>query len=200
MIVSKARKPVYRPSHQADGSDRGIEPMTMNSKQSRMLSFATLFALTMAFFGVGLFAGAPRTDAAAPDCGGQELAGHWVNPARHEGTDLGSVDLRIPCSGALAAAGRAPAPLIPKIELQVSMRCLHIFSCDWKAVPAIWSAPERRNGNPVLAAHVEQDRFDRTVTLEPVEGGKLRVTITSRLKGLAVAPVKTSYTLQRTRV
>ena len=169
------------------------------AKINRHLSVVAVGFLALGFLGLGGFAGAPRQVAAATDCAGQELAGRWVNRARPEGSDLLAAQIRIPCTGPAAAAGLAGPTLTPPIAVQLSINCLHLMTCDWQPVPAVWSAPTTRNGNPVLSAHIDQERFDRSIAIEPIEGGRLRLTMTSRFKGLVVAPTQAIYTLERPR-
>ncbi len=160
-----------------------------------------LFYLSLVFAavitGFGLVNETSTSSSASPNCGGQELAGHWLNMAKPDGSDVMAADIQIPCSGAAAAAGRAPAALTPKIALNLTVRCMHVLSCDWPTVAASWKSSEQHGGSPLLSARYDQDRFERIVTIESVDDGKLRLTLESRFKGLAAAPIKSIYTLER---
>jgi hypothetical protein len=166
----------------------------------RRAIFYVCVLLALGIFGAGLISETATTSSASPTCAGQELAGRWLNLAKPDGSDVISARLDIPCTGPAAALGLAGKGLQPKIQLQLSVRCMHVLTCDWQQVDAAWTASTDRSANHVLAAHYDQDRFDRSVELEPTGDGKLKLTLTSRLKGLAVAPVKSIYTLEREKV
>jgi hypothetical protein len=159
--------------------------------------FYLSLVLGFGLFAFGFLNESASTSSASPNCGGQELAGQWLNTAKPEGSDVLSAHIQIPCTSAAAAAGLAGPTLTPKIELQLTVRCMHVLACDWPGVPAIWQKPEKRGDTALLSAHYDQTRFERLVTIEPTDDGKLRLTLTSRFKGLAVAPVKSVYTLER---
>ena len=170
--------------------------MSILKRRSRTFVFLLVAALSIGFLTVGLLFEAPRAASAVADCGGQELAGRWVNHAKQDGSDVLAAVISIPCTSPAAAAGRDPAHPI-KIGVELKVRCLHFLTCDWEPVAAQWGAPDRRGGNPVISAEFEQERFDRSVSIEPIGGGRLRLTLTSHFKGLGLAPVKTVYTLER---
>jgi len=165
-------------------------------RRPRTLAYLGL-VLALSLLGFGLLNETPTAQSASSSCGGQELAGLWLNTAKPDGSDVLSANLQIPCTGAAAAVGLGAPALTPKIALQLTVRCMHLLSCDWQPVPASWSRPENRGDTPVLAAHYDQNHFDRDVTIEPTGDGKLKLVLTSRLKGLAVAPIKSVYTLER---
>lgn len=170
--------------------------MSLLQRRSRTFAFLVIAALAAGFLVVGLFAEAPRAASAIANCGGQELAGRWVNHAKQDGSDLLAAVIAVPCTSSAAAAGRDPArPVTIGIELQV--RCLHFLTCDWRPVEAAWGPPNRRGGNPVISAQFDQERFERAFAIEPIGGGKLRLTLTSHFKGLGLPPVQTVYTLER---
>ena len=169
-------------------------------ERRRRTMFYVSLLLALGLFGFGLLNDAPSAISANSTCGGQELAGQWLNKAKPDGSDVLSAKIQIPCTSSAAAAVPASAGLTPKIELQLTVRCMHLLSCDWQAVPASWTSPAKRGDTPTLSARYDQDRFDRTVTIEPIDNGKLRLTLTSRFKGIAVAPVKSVYTLERQKV
>jgi hypothetical protein len=156
--------------------------------------------MAMGLFGFGLMNEAPAISQASTNCAGQEIAGRWMNTAKPDGSDILSANIQIPCTASVAAAGLAGPALTPKIALQLSVRCMHVLICDWQPVPASWTRPEKQGDPRLLAARYEQDRFDRDVTIEPTDDGKLKLTLTSRLKGLAVAPVRSIYLLERSKV
>jgi len=165
----------------------------------RRVIFYLSLVLAFGLFGFGFLNDSGSTSSASPNCGGQELAGRWLNMAKPDGSDVLSAYIQIPCTSPVAAAGLAKPALTPKIELQLTVRCMHVLSCDWQSVPATWVTPENHVEGVVLSAHYDQERFDRVITVEPIDSGKLKLTLTSRLKGFAAAPVKSVYTLERQR-
>ncbi len=170
----------------------------LDPQRLRGCALLAIAGLAAIFSIVGIWAASPGPMAAAVDCGGQQLSGRWINRAKQEGSDLLAVQISIPCTDPAATVqpGANPAG---RTELRISTRCLHVLSCDWDAIAAAWSAPIRRNGNPVLAAEFQQDRFERTVSIEPIEGGRIRLTLVSRFKGTVISPITTVYLLDRSR-
>lgn len=168
-------------------------------RRRRRTIFTVSLVLAFALFGFGFLNETTSTSSASPNCGGQELAGRWLNKAKPEGSDVLAALIQIPCSNPAAAAGLAGPSLTPKIELQLTVRCMHVLSCDWQSVPANWIKPEKPGDAAHLAAHYEQERFDRSISVEPTDDGKLKLTLTSRLKGLGVPPVQSIYMLERSR-
>lgn len=156
--------------------------------------------VSIAFFGaIGIVAlgsldEVPTASYANANCGGHSLAGRWVNTAAIDSADVVSATIVMPC-----APSNAPLTGInaPKIELGLTVRCLHVLSCEWQPVAA--SASGQAGELPRLKAQYDQQSFDRTVTIEPTDAAHLRLTLTSRFKGLGVGSVETTYTLERAK-
>ena len=179
--------------------DCGGQTMRSMLKSRRRSLFWACLVFGIGLFGLGLFGGTPATSSANANCIGQELAGRWYNKAKPDGSDILSAEIQIPCSGPLTKAASQTNGPGSGLGLQLVARCMHVLSCDWQRVPVTWVPPTRPGENAKMTARYDQSRFDRLITIEPTNDGKLILSMTSRLKGLGVTPVHSTYVLERNK-
>ncbi len=149
---------------------------------------AAIGILGLAFIGEG-----PSPSYANANCGGQSLAGRWINTGPMTGPDVIAATIAMPC----APAGGATVSSAARIDLSLTVRCLHILSCDWQSVPATQSGAGTAGAR--LIARYDQQNFDRDVTIEPIDANHVRLKMSSRFKGLDLGSVDATYTLERAR-
>lgn len=155
---------------------------------------ALLSVLMLAILGAGtlLFLNeTPTASYANASCAGRPFGGRWVNTGRIDGSDVMAATIALPCT---ATATHAASTDAAKIEISLTVRCLRILACDWQSVAAV---PADSLNPTRLKAHYDQQNFDRTVSVEPVDATHLRLTLTSRFKGIGIGSVETVYTLER---
>lgn len=118
------------------------------------------------------------------------LSGRWVNVTRPAGSDIAVTRIRMDCD---PSGARSLNP--PSVEVGLEVRCMH-FVCDWGTSRAAWKKPSKDDAS-VLTADFTQDRFDRTVAIERPSADRLRVTVTTRFRGLPLSPLQSTYELAR---
>lgn len=126
----------------------------------------------------------------ADACDIDGLAGRWVNVARPKGSDVAAARIRMTCDPSPANKIAPPA-----VEIGLEVRCLN-FVCDWGTAAGSWRKPSV-DDTAVLAAHFDQERFERSVAIERPSADHLRVTVTTRFKGLPLSPLSSTYELTR---
>lgn len=167
----------------ASGIRRRRRPVLLS-----LVAMVAVGIIGLAFFGDG-----PSPSYANVNCGGQNLGGRWVNTGPMTGPDVIAATIVMPCS----QAGGTTASAAGKIDLSLTVRCLHILSCDWQPVPVTQSSAA--TGPMRLTARYDQQNFDRDVTIEPIDANHVRLKMSSRFKGLGLGSVESSYTLERTK-
>jgi hypothetical protein len=133
---------------------------------------------------------APQAATKADACDIDGLAGRWVNVARPKGSDVAAARIHMTCDPSSANKIVPPA-----VEIGLEVRCLN-FVCDWGTASASWRKPSA-DDTAVLAAHFDQERFERSVAIERPSADHLRVTVTTRFKGLPLSPLSSTYELTR---
>lgn len=162
-------------------------------RRRRPVVLSLVVMVAVGLLGLTFLGDGPSPSYANANCGGQSLAGRWINTGPMTGPDVIAATIAMPCA---PTSGSAATPT-GKIDLSLTVRCLHILSCDWQAVPAMQS--DEATAATRLTARYDQQNFDRTVTIEPIDANHVRLKMSSRFKGLGLGSVDATYTLERAR-
>lgn len=162
-------------------------------RRRRPLLMSLVVMVAFGILGIAFLGDGPSPSYANANCGGPSLAGRWINTGPMMGPDVIVATIDVPC----APAGGSNIASAGKLDLSLTVRCLHILSCDWQAVPATQSSAGTSGAR--LSARYNQQNFDRDVTIEQIDANHVRLKMSSRFKGLGLGSVDASYTLERAR-